>query len=587
MFLHRHKESPLNTRFSLSPIRFLERLESRFSPFEKAVFFCASLTLFASTVTLILALHTQFLVEVPAQGGTLTEGVVGLPRFVNPLLALSDTDRDLVALTYSGLMKATPEGNLVPDLAESYSISPDGLTYTFTLREGVTFHDGQPITADDVLFTIQKAQDPSLKSPKRANWDGVLTQKIDDRTIIFTLKQPYAPFLVNATLGILPAHIWKTATSDEFPFSQFNLEPIGSGPYRITRVHRTASGIPQSYTLRPFENATLGTPYVATLVLRFYQNSSDLSNAFTHGEIDSVGSMTTEELAALLSSPRGTILEAPLARLFAIFFNQNQNEIFADKAVRQALDTALDKESIVQKVLLGYGSPIDGPLPLRERTDTEEQFSLEDRIRAAKDILEKDGWTFSVEERVWEKTEGKETKRLTFALATGNAPELKALAEAVKANWEALGVPVDLQYYEAADLQQSIIRPRKYDTLLFGMIIGRDMDLFAFWHSSQRNDPGLNVAMYTNSTADALLEEARGTQDAEHRAELLLKFSKEVENDAAAVFLYAPDFVYVLPKTVHGAELGSVVTPSDRFLNIQNWYINTEYVWSIFAPAHE
>jgi peptide/nickel transport system substrate-binding protein len=578
-----HKEKPKKRLYTVPLFYPLERIAHRFSPFEWVIFLVLLLVLFGSSLTMLLSVNNAFLVEVPARGGILREGIVGLPRFVNPLLAISDADRDLVSLVYSGLMRGTEDGTLIPDLAESYEISEDGLTFTFTLREDLTFHDGSPLTADDVIFTIAKAQDPALKSPKRANWDGVVVQKIDDRTIMFTLEQVYAPFLENTTLGILPAHIWKQASSEEFPFSQFNSEPIGSGPFRVAQVDRTSSGIPERYRLVPFADSALGQAYIASLHIHFYGNTDALIQAYRNKEIDSTSGLPPEQLGSIVGHAGAKVLEAPLSRLFAVFFNQNQNPIFADRSVREALSLSLDKEGIVNDVLLGYGSPIEGPTPLRERAEDDDiDVTKEDRLGNAKSILERGGWEFSVENRVWEKEVRNETQQLSFSLLTGNAPELKQTAERIKEDWEALGISVDIQYFEPADLQQGVIRPRKYDSLLFGMIVGREMDLFAFWHSSQRNDPGLNVAMYANIEADSLLEEARETTDTEARDQLLRDFEKEIAEDIPAAFVYAPDFVYVTPIDLKGVSLGFVVNPSDRFLTADRWYINTEHVWTIF-----
>lgn len=572
----------MHRRATFSPLAPLERIMRRFSPFEWLLFLSLMVVLFASSLTQLLKVHNLFLIEVPARGGSLREGVVGLPRFINPLLAISDTDRDLVSLIYSGLLKTDPSGTVIPDLADNYEISDDGLTYTFVLKEDLRFHDGEPLTADDVVFTISKAQDPTLKSPRRANWDGVLVQKVNDRTITFTLKQPYAPFLENTTLGILPEHIWKQATNEEFLLSPFNMEPVGSGPYRVQSVGLSSLRIPTEHRLRAFSQPDSKSPFISSLILRFYPNTEELITAYTEGNIESMVAVPSEKLAALALEKRGEILTTPLSRLFAVFFNQNQNEVFADLSVRRALDAALDKKRIVKEVLFGYGSPIDGPLPLREGVKAATSTPRDIRLKEAKEILEKGGWTYSIDDRRWKKKKGKQTLSLAFSLATGNAKELKLVGEHVRDDWQALGIPVDLQFFEQADLQQGVIRERKYDALLFGLALGRGLDLFAYWHSSQRNDPGLNVGMYANINADTFLEEARKASDETSRNELLEKFDAEIKKDVPAVFVYTPDFVYVAPDTIKGISFGSIVTPSDRFEKIREWYIDTEFVWSIF-----
>ena len=181
------------------------------------------------------------------------------------------------------------------------------------------------------------------------------------------------------------------------------------------------------------------------------------------------------------------------------------------------------------------------------------------------------------------KEKQKETIRLAFSLSTSDVPELKSVAERLKADWEKIGVSVELKVFESGDLNQNVIRPRKYDAILFGEIVGRDSDLFAFWHSSQRNDPGLNIAMYTNSVADKLLEDMRRATDPEKRRTAYEKFSVEIAKDIPAVFLYAPEFVYILPEKIKGSAIGTITVPAERFLNIHEWYIDTDLVWKIFA----
>lgn len=541
---------------------------------------------FIISFTLILwNINTSFLVEVPAYGGSFTEGIVGIPRFINPLLAVSDADRDLAALTYSGLMRATSNGTLIPDIAATYEISDDGLIYIFTVKDDAIFHDGTPVTADDIVFTITKAQDNALKSPRRASWDGVTVEKIGERQVRFTLKQPYAPFLENTTIGILPKHIWDNVSIEQFNFSQFNIEPVGSGPYRVKNITRNKSGIPISYTMVSFKDFPLGRPYINEITIKFYANEEELAAAFDGGDIESVNALSPKT-ANELSKKGGRILRSPLPRVFGIFFNQNQAPVLIDRAVREALDTAVDRKAIVETVLYGYGTMIEGPIPpgslgyaAREENAVDGESQ---RLQKARDILEKNGWKRG-EDGTYEKKVKKRTERLSFSISVPNVAELKNVAEMVSVAWRTLGADVEIKIFETGDLNQNVIRPRKYDALLFGEIIGRDTDLFAFWHSSQRNDPGLNIALYANSAADKLLEDARSINDTDARIAKYEKFQNEILDDTPAVFLYAPDFIYLLPNRVHGIEPGPVTTPSERFLNIREWFIETDNVWEVFV----
>lgn len=568
--------------FTLPKTDALEEAVHSFSPFEKVLFWVLVVALAGSSLSILSHVNNLILVETPARGGSLVEGVLGSPRFINPILATSDADRDLLALVYSGLLKATPEGGLIADLAETYTVSEDGLIYSFIIREDAVFHDGEPVTADDVVFTVQKALDPTLKSPRRANWDGIVIEKVDEREVRFTLIRPYTPFLQNTTIGILPKHLWESLSAEQFSFSPLNINPVGSGPYRIAGIKKNSSGTPESYTLKAFRHYTLGRPYITTLTTRFYQTEDTLISAYTHNDVEAINSIAPEKIVTLDTK---RIEQAPLPRIFAVFFNQNINQLFSHVEVRKALDIVLNKEAIVTQVLSGYGTAINSPIPSGsiERTTAptvSESLTDEERMAEARAILERNGWTFNEEEGLWQ---ANKKGNLEFSLSTSNVPELKAAAEIVKARWEALGVKVTLKIFEVGNLNQNVIRPREYDALLFGEVVGRELDLFAFWHSSQRNDPGLNIAQYANITADKLLETGRTILDATERNNKYLEFEKEVQSDIPAIFLYSPDFIYVFPDRVKGLRLGSVTTSGERFLNVHQWHIATDNVWSIFS----
>lgn len=546
---------------------------------EKVIFFIFAFVLTVSSLLLLKSASDNLSIEKPAIGGTLREGVVGYPRYVNPLLPVTDAGRDLTTLVFSGLMKLDAENGLVNDLAKSYIVSDDGLTYTFTLKDDIFFQDGTPVTAQDVEFTIKKATDPIIKSPKAPNWEGVDVKVTDDKAIEFTLKKPYAPFIENLTLGILPMHIWKDIDSDAFLFSQFNFEPIGSGPYKIKDIKRNTSGLPEYYHLVPFENYALGESFIEDIYIYFYTNEDKLIEAYKTGKIDSMNSITPENIS-IVDTKKSTVLKSPLPRIYGVFFNQNEAKVFADSVVRQALKLATPKDQIINDVLLGFGTPIEGPIPIdisnlpaRDITDTQ-------GITDAQALLEKNGWEKG-EDGILIKKDKKESTSLIFSISTSNVPELKAVAQLLKASWEKLGAQVEIKVFDSGDLQQKVIVPRKYDALLFGESIGRNADLFAFWHSSERNHPGLNIANYTNSKADKILQDIRTTSDGSKRVSLYQSFEKEISKDNPAIFLYSPDLVYIVPSNIKGISLDRIAGSSERFAAINTWYIETEKIWQI------
>lgn len=535
---------------------------------------------------MLQSINKSFMVTMPSEGGSISIGIVGVPRFVNPILANSLADQDLVSFIYSGLLRKKGDGTLVPDLAEKYEISKDGLTYTFTLKNNLYFQDGKPITADDVLFTVNKIKDSVIGSPQKVNWDGVSIEKIDEKTIQFTLKQPYASFLENTTLGIMPAYLWDNTPLE---LNNANTNPVGSGPYMVSSVSKQSSGIIDSYELVPFKKFTLGKPYIKNISLNFYQNEDDLVKALIDNKVDEISSISPLN-AENLKERNYQVGSAVLPRVFGLFFNQNQNQLFIDKTIIKAINQVIDKDKIVREVLFGYGVTIDSPIPPNmiqyQTLDTQTNIPREDLLQKVQNDLSKDGWQKGTDgflEKTTTNKKKKVTSKLEFSISTGNAPELTKTAELIRQDLAEVGIKVDVKTFEVGNLNQNVIRPRKYDTLLFGEIINHEPDLFSFWHSSQRKDPGLNVAMYTNAKVDKILEDAFVAIDETTRIKKYIDFENEIKKDIGAVFLYSPKFIYIVPKNLKQFESNNITSPSDRYLNVYLWYTQTENVWKIFA----
>ncbi len=570
------------------PLSGLQRILVHLSPSERLLLYVLTAVASISTLFLVISLSTAVSAQVPSRGGSLSEGAVGTPRFINPLLSVSQTDQDLTILIYSGLMRTNKEGEIVNDLASSYSVSEDGTEYTVQLRNDSTFHDGKPVTASDVEFTVLHAQDPEIKSPRRADWEGVSVRTEGEHTIVFTLPHAYAPFLENMQMGILPKHLWETIPLDEFPFHVLNTKPIGTGPYRIETIETNDVGTPLSYTLRAFDNFALGAPFIQKIVFHFFANEDALLDGMREKTIDSVAGVSPERIP-LEERTDVRLVRAPSTRIFAVFLNQNHASVLADSAVREALAVGIDRSDIVQTVLDGYARPAYSPIPpglLTSGIETAASSSTPPS-EMAREALEDGGWklneptsTSTPEEKaVWKKKDAK----LSFALATADTPELVATANAVADAWRAIGIDVSVQVYPLSEFNTTVLRPRSYDAVLFGEVVGRSLDLFAFWHSSQRNDPGLNLSLYANSTADKALASARTEPNKGAREKLYSSFLDEVSEDNPAVFLYSPDFVYSVPATVQNLSLGALTSPSERFLNVHEWYTDTERVWDVFA----
>jgi peptide/nickel transport system substrate-binding protein len=558
-----------------------------FSKKEWIVFSVLALTLFFSALSIVQIINKSLMVEIPLRGGVISEGIIGTPRFINPILATSSADLDMTSLIYSGLMRKNSDATISPDLAEKVDISKDGLVYTFTLKDNIYFHNEDPITVDDIIFTINKAKDSIIKSPRKVDWEGVSVEKLDEKTIEFTLRQPNPSFLENTTLGILPQSIWSDAPVE---LNDANTNPVGSGPYMIKSFVKETSGVINSYELVAFEKFVLGEPYIEKLNLFFYPNEEDLMKALDKKEVEQISSITPLN-ADILKERNYQIDSSVLPRVFGLFFNQNQNQLFTNKVITKAIDQAIDKDKIVREVLFGYGIAIDDPMPPNmiayQKLAGGSSLSREEILKNVISSLEKDGWTKNEEgflqKTTTDKNKKKSTTLLEFSISTGNAPELAKAAELIQKDLSAIGMKVDIKTFEVGNLNQSVIRPRKYDALLFGQIINRESDLFAFWHSSQRKDPGLNVALYTNAKVDKILEDAFTTVNEQERIKKYAQFEDEVKKDMPAVFLYSPDFIYVVSKELKGILIDHIIMPRDRFSNVYRWYIKTEDVWKIFA----
>jgi peptide/nickel transport system substrate-binding protein len=567
-----------------------DQINSVFNAFSKKewVFFIVlMIVLLISTLSILEKINKSMMVSIPARGGTISEGIIGTPRFINPVLATSPADLDMTSLIYSGLMRKNQDGNIIPDLAEKYTMSKDGLTYTFTLKNKLYFQDGNPVTIDDVIFTVNEAKDSIIKSPRKVDWDGVTATKIDNKTIQFTLKQPYPSFLENATLGIMPSYLWNNSAIE---LNNANTAPIGSGPYMIKSVAKETSGVIDSYELVPFKKFILGEPYVANLNLYFYSNENDLVTALESGTVNQISSITPLN-AGILKERNYQVESSVLPRVFGLFFNQNQNRLFTDKIVTKTIDQVIDKDKIVREVLFGYAVNVDDPIPpgiiANQNISGTTSSSREQIIQNAKNSLAKDGWTKGpdgfLQKVIAGKGKSKTTTTLQFSISTGNAPELARTAELIKEDLSNIGMKVNIKTFEIGNLNQNVIRPRNYDALLFGEIINHESDLFAFWHSSQRKDPGLNVAMYTNVKVDKLLEDASVTVDEQTRTQKYLQFENIIRQEMPAVFLYSPEFIYVVSPNLKGLSIDHINSPKDRFSDVYRWYTDNENVWKIFA----
>jgi len=512
---------------------------------------------------------------IPDTGGKYAEGVVGQPMYVNPLLSqTSEADTDLVELVYSGLLKYDGEGNLINDLAESFEVSEDQRIYTFQIKKDAKWHDGQPLTASDVFFTINAIQDPAYKSPLRQSWQGVEVSQKDDYTVEFTLKNPYFGFVNSLTLGILPKHIWENIAPEKFSLVDDNLQPIGSGPYQFFDFQKDSTGNILSYTLRSYKDYFEGQPYISEISFNFYPEDDAMIEAYNKKEIDGMGNVTPEKINSIKTQKSTVIHSLNIPRYFAVFFNQTKSVPLASIEVRRALSYGVDRQEIIDQVLHGRGIPMFSSF-LPQMKEYESDITRYDYDpQKAQDLLEESGWKHDGDEKIRKK----DGKRLEIEIFTTDWPELAKTGDILHEQWEKIGVDAKINVLTISDLQQNYVRPREYDALLFGQAVNFNPDPYPFWHSSQKRDPGLNLALFDDKKADEFLDAARNELDEGKRFQDYRDFQKVVSEKIPAIFLYSPSFLYPVNQKVKGIEIQNVNSPSLRFTGVNKWYIKTKRI---------
>ncbi|MBC7262747.1 MAG: peptide ABC transporter substrate-binding protein [Chloroflexi bacterium] len=546
--------------------------------------------LVALGVILGLLAHTAYsrtMVIVPDFGGTYIEGVAGNPRYINPLLCYYNTvDRDLVALIFGGLTTANERGEIVPDLATDWQISDDNLVYTFHLRDGVRWHDGVPFTADDVLFTIHAIQDPDFQGlPALADlWRSVKVEAPDAHTVRFTLQEPFAPFLDYTTIGILPAHLLADVPAKLLPDSQFNAQPIGTGPFELAEIsaeHALLEANTHYYDQRPL---------LDKIEFRFYPDYPSVVQAYQRGEVHGICRVLPEQLEEVRRDETLTLYTAPLSGYTLVFLNLDR-PFFRDARVRQALLWATDRQGIVDRLLNGQGIVAHSPImPSSWAYDPNILKYTYDPAKAEA-LLNEAGWLDMDGDGVREK----EGIRLEFALLTNDDPTRVRIIEELARQWGQVGVKAIPQTAGVAGVVRDFLVPRQFDALLYAwQSFPPDPDPYPQWHVSQIGEDGQNFSGYNNDAANLVMEEARVIADRSRRAELYKEFQRYFAEDVPSLLLYYPVYNYAISKTVFGVQVGPMIEASDRFRTVTDWYMLTKRVilsesrwWEFDKPSKE
>ncbi|MFC1618215.1 ABC transporter substrate-binding protein [Patescibacteria group bacterium] len=509
---------------------------------------------------------------VPEIGGTYIEGVLGQPKLINPIIAQPNTaDADLVDLMYSPLFHFDQDNNIVPDLADSYEISDDAKQVTIKLKQNIQWQDGEPFNADDVVFTIESIQNPNLQSPLKSIFDNVIVEKVDDYTVALNLEEPYIPLVSSLTFGIIPKHLWEQVDPANIPLAELNMQPVGTGPYRFKEFKKDKLGEIISYTLERSDNYYANEPYIEEITFFFYPVKEDLVDALAVGEID--GLSYDSEIGEAVEFTEGLnryVFRLP--RYNAVFINYERNESLEFKKVREALQQSINWEEF-QQVLPPDSTLIAAPILEDFVGYDQELIRAEFNFDAAHNLLHEAGWD-EIDEEGFRK---KDDQRLAFKLLVSDYPEHQAVANFLVEAWKKLGVEVEWESLSPADIQTRI-RARDYDAVLFGQVTEHDPDPFPFWHSSQREDPGLNLTALKDKDIDALLEEGRQVTDETARADKYKAFQQKLLDDNVAIFLYSPRYHYAASENIQGIDTGVIITPAERFTNVSDWYIKTKRI---------
>lgn len=520
-------------------------------------------------------------VLVPEQGGVYREGIAGAPRYLNPLLCdASEADLDLCNLIYRGLTTIDKNGRVVPDLASEWTISEDNLVYTFRLRSDQFWHDGEPITADDVMFTIGILQDPEVFSlPDLTGlWRAVEVTKLDELTVQFELAEPFTPFLDYTSIGLLPRHLWQDEPPADLATKSLLSAPIGSGPYKVTQ---SASGFMR---LEPSDSIdTTQRPYISAIEFIFYPDHASLFAAFVEGELDGISTVLAQDLDDAAARDDLMLFSSMRSEYMTVLFNLDNpgTPYFQDKLVRQALYYGLNRQRLIDEVIGGQGIIAHSPMPPENwayHTGVK-QYDY-DRDQASR-LLDEAGWADTDGDGVRDK----DGQPLRFLLYTNDDPARVAISERIAADWQAIGVDAEPTPVTFAGLVSDFLNPRRFDAALISWELAGDPDPYPLWHSTQASGGGQNYTGWANEEADAIMEEARAIVDEPARRARYAEFQDIFAEEVPAILLYYPVYTYGVRDRVHNVQLGTLNTPGDRFDTFNQWYILTRRVPANQVPG--
>lgn len=525
------------------------------------------LLLVLATVLVLVFRGVILAPEAPRPGGAYTEGVVGQLGSLNPLYGEATAgSNDLDALLFEPLVRVLPTGAVDGRLASHWEVSPDGRTYSFTLRPNARWSDGAPVSSDDVVFTVRTVQDPQFPGALlNQSWKDIVATAVDSQHVRFALPGHNAGFLANLELlDIVPSHILAGKSMAELASASPNLNPVGTGPYRL--VGQTSDVI--QLERNPY---AWRRPWMDTITIRSFPDQAAALTALDRSEIDALANLTPSGAAHERGNKAVSVLTASTYQYAELVLNLKADEpYFQDLKVRQAIAEAIDRNAIIHDVLGGQAVPDDGPIPrsIAWAYDSAAQQPAHD-VTGANKLLDDDGWTM---------VNGVRTKGnigMSFALTvSSDVPPYQRVAQAVSSELAQVGIMARVQPVTTAALIHDYLNPRTFDMALTAFDNGPDPDVYTFWHSSQNHVGGFNFSgMKKDVFIDGDLEDGRSTQDLNARAKAYQTFQEDFAKDLPAVFLYSPRYVMAISRRIHGVALDSAIEPMERYAYVNDWYI--------------
>ncbi len=511
----------------------------------------------------------------PTRGGTYTEAVVGSFQRLNPLLdAGNQPDRDIDRLIFSGLIHFDGRGVPQPDLAESWGVTKDGTIYNFALRPNATWHDGSPVTADDILFTVDllRSDDSTIPDDLKTFWNDIEVIALSTDTVQFRLPEPFAPFLDYLSFGILPRHLLNDMSLEQLVDAPFNLQPVGTGPFKFDRFI-VDNGEITGLVLSAYEGYYGSKPFLDELVFRFYPDAPTALQAYRDGAVQGISEVSESILKAALAEPNLSIYTSRLPQVAIILFNLADPEtaFFQDVAVRRALYMGINRKSMIDQVLNGQAILAHGPI----LPDTWAYFDGTKTTPydpdAARALLRDEGYVIAAEGNDVREKDG---IALSFTLLYPDDELHLLLAEIVQKNWAEINVEVTLEAVPYEELVLERLDARDYQAALVDLNLTRspDPDPYPFWDQAQASG-GQNYSQWNSKVASEYLETARVTADIAERARLYRNFQVVFSDELPALPLYNPVYSYAVNSRILGVRVGPLFDSSDRFATVTDWYL--------------